>query len=436
MARRSDRPPPARPGWATCRSSSGRWTTASRRWCCPAAQRRSWSATCTTRSARSTSRRADRAWRTSSSTCSSRGPSGFPRVRSTGCVLLAAGQSNAETGEDSTHYWFAFPVRPLGAGAGNRGRPDARGAVRPARSRGRAARHRRGAAPATSTRRWGGSTRPTWPSPISATPTATRSWAGPTTWPGSAADDLRDFYQTHYRPDGAVLVVVGDVDPEAALDRIAAHFADVPGRASRLGRADDHRAAPDRPARLHARRLRIGSAGPAGLAHRRTRPSRRPGSRCARRPALRRPASRLWQALVETEQARHLGRDRARPRCTRGPVPDPGRGRAGRRPVRDRGRIIAEVLPIARRRPDSRRADAVAAPARGRLALGAGGPVGPGRRAGHLPRSGTTGGPGRPSTAARSTSRPRISAASSTVPDRFEPDGRLVAAQPSSRRRL
>ena len=40
-----------------------------------------------------------------------------------------------------------LPVRPLGAGPGDRGRPDARGPVRPARGRGRAARHRRGAGP-------------------------------------------------------------------------------------------------------------------------------------------------------------------------------------------------------------------------------------------------------------------------------------------------
>ena len=40
-----------------------------------------------------------------------------------------------------------LPVRPLGAGAGDRGRPDARGDVRPPRGRGRAARHRRGARP-------------------------------------------------------------------------------------------------------------------------------------------------------------------------------------------------------------------------------------------------------------------------------------------------
>ena len=78
-----------------------------------------------------------------------------------------------------------LPLRPLGAGPGDRGRPDA-GARRstPARSRPSGTSSAR-SAPASSTRRSAGSTRPTWPSPTSATPIATRSSAGPTTWRGS-----------------------------------------------------------------------------------------------------------------------------------------------------------------------------------------------------------------------------------------------------------
>ena len=64
------------------------------------------------------------------------------------------------------------------------------------------------------------------------------------------ADDLRAFYQAHYRPDGAVLVVVGDVDPEAALDRISSHFADVPAGDSPSPATRDRRAEPVRPARF------------------------------------------------------------------------------------------------------------------------------------------------------------------------------------------
>ncbi len=55
-------------------------------------------------------------------------------------------------------------------------------------------------------------------------------------WPDDiariGADDLRAFYQAHYHPDGALLVVVGDLDPGAALDRISSYFMDVPASAT------------------------------------------------------------------------------------------------------------------------------------------------------------------------------------------------------------
>ncbi len=44
-------------------------------------------------------------------------------------------------------------------------------------------------------------------------------------------EDLIRFYQQHYRPNGAVLVVVGDLDPERALDRIAGAFERIPSGA-------------------------------------------------------------------------------------------------------------------------------------------------------------------------------------------------------------
>src|SRR5262249_14109985 len=46
-------------------------------------------------------------------------------------------------------------------------------------------------------------------------------------------DDLRTFYETHYRPDGAVLVVVGDVDADAAWDQLPSLFAGAQGAAHR-----------------------------------------------------------------------------------------------------------------------------------------------------------------------------------------------------------
>ena len=38
-----------------------------------------------------------------------KGTERFPKGQIDRLVLLAGGQSNAETSEDSTHYWFAFP---------------------------------------------------------------------------------------------------------------------------------------------------------------------------------------------------------------------------------------------------------------------------------------------------------------------------------------
>ena len=77
-------------------------------------------------------------------------------------------------------------------------------------------------------------------------------------WPddlaGITVDDLRAFYGRHYRPDGAVLVIVGDVDPERAFDAVAAHFGAIPpGPAAAGARLD--RAAADGPARVHAGRV-------------------------------------------------------------------------------------------------------------------------------------------------------------------------------------
>ena len=47
-------------------------------------------------------------------------------------------------------------------------------------------------------------------------------------WPDDigriGVEDLIQYYREHYRPNEAVLVVVGDVDPDRALDRIAVAF--------------------------------------------------------------------------------------------------------------------------------------------------------------------------------------------------------------------
>ncbi len=53
---------------------------------------------------------------------------------------------------------------------------------------------------------------------------------------GLSAEDIRAYYQRHYTPGNAVLVIVGDIDPQATSARIAQVFGPVTGPA-----------APDRP---------------------------------------------------------------------------------------------------------------------------------------------------------------------------------------------
>jgi zinc protease len=41
-------------------------------------------------------------------------------------------------------------------------------------------------------------------------------------------DEVRAFFRTYYTPNNAVLTLAGDFEPEAALDRVQAYFADIP----------------------------------------------------------------------------------------------------------------------------------------------------------------------------------------------------------------
>jgi zinc protease len=156
-----------------------------------------------------------------------KGTERFPKGQIDRLVSAAAGQSNAETGEDSTHYWFAFPSdrwelalaieadRMCGARFDPREVDLERQVIGEERARelnsppGRLEQTHLAVA----------YLRHPYRNPILG-------------WPDDAAriaiDDLTHFYQTHYRPDGAVLVVVGDVEPQSALDRISRIFAAVP----------------------------------------------------------------------------------------------------------------------------------------------------------------------------------------------------------------
>ena len=156
-----------------------------------------------------------------------KGTKRFPKGQIDRLAFVAAGQSNAETSEDSTHYWFAFPSdrwelaltieadRMQGAAFDPREVEAERHVIVEERARdldsplGRLDQTHLAVA----------YLRHPYRNPILG-------------WPDDLArigvEDLRNFYQTHYRPDGAVLVVVGDVDPEAALDRVETHFGPLP----------------------------------------------------------------------------------------------------------------------------------------------------------------------------------------------------------------
>jgi zinc protease len=44
-----------------------------------------------------------------------------------------------------------------------------------------------------------------------------------------SADDIREYYQRHYTPGNAVLVIVGDIDPKTTLTRITQSFGPLTG---------------------------------------------------------------------------------------------------------------------------------------------------------------------------------------------------------------
>ena len=381
MARRSTPSPSPATGSTTCRSASERWTTGCGPWSCPYGAPRSWCATFITRSARSTSRRDRRAWLTSSSTCSSRGPSDFPRGRSTAWCCSPAGNPTPRpprtartTGSRflATAGSWRWRSRPTGCAG--------RGSTR--RGRGRAPGHRRGAGPRA-------------------------QFA-----PGPARPD----------PSGGHLPSSSLSQPDPGLAR--RHRADqrrrpasvlpgtLPARRRRPGRRRRRRTrggpGPDRqPLRAMCRRASLRGRGrrsssrarPAGaissladsesvargLLGWRTVPRAHPDAPildvladllCGGR------RSRLWQSLVETDkvatwvETAHAAAQRAGQFFLQlEAAPDADIAAIEQR-------IATSCSELARNGPDARRAGPVTAPAQGGLALGTGRSDEPGRRPG------------------------------------------------------
>jgi zinc protease len=156
-----------------------------------------------------------------------KGTDRLPKGQIDRLAFLAAGQSNAETAEDCTHYWFALP----------RHRWELALAIEADRMR-----HVRFDPHEVEAERH-----------VIAEERARELDAPPGRldqahltfsylvhpyrnpilgWPEDlrrvTADDLDAFYRLHYRPDGAVLVVVGDVDPNAVLDRAETLLGPIP----------------------------------------------------------------------------------------------------------------------------------------------------------------------------------------------------------------
>ncbi len=146
-----------------------------------------------------------------------KGTKRFPKGQIDRLAFVAAGQSNAETGEDLTHYWFAFPSnrwelalaieadRMRGAAFD----PQEVEAERQVIAEERARDAESPMARLDSAHLTHSYVRHPYRNPILG-------------WPDDLAaievGDLKRFYRRHYRPDGAVLVIVGDVDPDRALD--------------------------------------------------------------------------------------------------------------------------------------------------------------------------------------------------------------------------
>jgi len=150
-------------------------------------------------------------------------------------AFVAGGQLNAETAEDFSHYWFAFPSGRWELALAIEADRMAGASFDPAEVEG----ERRVIIEERAR---------DLDSPLARLDQAhlnisylRHPYRNPIIgWPEDIAridvDALKAFHRAHYRPDGAVLVVVGDVDPARALDRIEAHFEGLrPGEVERPG---------------------------------------------------------------------------------------------------------------------------------------------------------------------------------------------------------
>jgi zinc protease len=152
-----------------------------------------------------------------------KGTERFPKGQIDQLAFIAGGLANAETGEDCTHFWFVFPSdrwelsleveadRMIHA----RIDPNEVLAERKVIGEERAREMESAQVRLDQTHQMISYLKHPYRNPVLG-------------WPEDleriSAGDLWAFYRDHYRPDGAVLVLAGDIEPVRAMERIEAHF--------------------------------------------------------------------------------------------------------------------------------------------------------------------------------------------------------------------
>jgi zinc protease len=147
----------------------------------------------------------------------------FPKGQIDQLAFIAGGQANAETGEDCTHFWFLFPsdrwelALQIEADRMTMACLEA-AEVEAERKVIGEERAREIESPGVRLDQM-----------HQTVSYLEHPYRNPVLgWPqdvaGISLEDLEAFYKTHYRPDGAVLVLAGDVDAELALAAVEKHF--------------------------------------------------------------------------------------------------------------------------------------------------------------------------------------------------------------------
>jgi zinc protease len=160
-----------------------------------------------------------------------KGTERFPKGQIDQLAFLAGGHANAETGEDCTHFWFMFPsdrwelALEIESDRMSMAHFDPLEveAERKVIAEERAREMESPLVRLDQMHQMVSYRKHPYRSPVLG-------------WPEDAAvingDDLRAFYREHYRPDGAVLVVAGDIDPTDTLHKVESYFGNI-GRGQR-----------------------------------------------------------------------------------------------------------------------------------------------------------------------------------------------------------